>query len=113
MSKIQMSFEEARDKNNIGLILPEFLSSIFYVVGIGDEKLFDFAMTKSPDKKEMCVTVSEDPELVSFDQWSMKSIGGCELLKAAPKNSGILLTYHAGGDYISRKQIDWFLELID
>ncbi len=113
MSQMKKAFEEARNKKNIGLILPEFLSSVFYAVGLDDDNSFDFALTKSPDQKEMCVTISDNPELVSFERWSVKEVGGRELLKSIPQNAGILLTYNFGGDYITRNQIDWFLEVLD
>lgn len=116
MSKLKESFEVAREQSNIGLILPEFLSAIFSVVGIrenNNEKGFDFALTKSPLDKEMCITVSETPTLVSFDKWCQAEFSGRNLLKVAPKNSGILIVYETGGNYITRGQIDWFLEILD
>ena len=116
MSKLKMAFKEARKNNNIGLILPEFLSATFYVVGVdtdGDEKTFDFALTKSPNKNEMCVTASEDSTLVCFDSWAASARGGRELLTMIPKGSGVLVAYKSGGDYITSKQIDWCLDMLD
>jgi hypothetical protein len=116
MSKLKETFEIARDQNNIALILPEFLSAIFSIVGIKEntnDKIFDYVLTKSPLDKEMCVTISETPKLVSFDKWCKAELNGRDLLKTIPKNAGILIVYETGGDYLTRDQIDWFLGILD
>ncbi|MFV1873556.1 MAG: hypothetical protein ACMZ64_09570 [Oleiphilus sp.] len=116
MSELKKSFEIARDKNNIGLILPEFLSAKFSIVGVNDdtnEGSFSYALTKSPSNTEMCITVSENPKLVSFEKWSNVRLKGRQLLETVPENAGILIVYETGGDYITRRQINWFLEILD
>lgn len=116
MYRLKKAFEESRARGNIELVLPEILSNTLYVVGVdfnAKGEGFEFALTKSPKKGELCVTVSENPDLVTFGKWDLADFGGRELLQKVPSNSGILVVYDSGGDYLSREQINFFLSLLD
>lgn len=118
MDKLKNAFETARKKNNIGWILPEFLASQFFAIGLSLEDpqvngKFDFARTKGPQEGEMCVTVSQDRKLVTFEKWGVKKMNGRALLRYVPQNCGILISYNDGGDYLTQSQISTLLSILD
>jgi len=115
MYPIKSEFQKSRAVNKITMVLPEFITTLFHVIAIpsslqGKE---DFVLTKSSDTKEMCVTVSPNVNLVKFPNFNVVSIRGRELLKLIPQNSGVLIVYEDGADYLTAEHVNLFKQIID
>lgn len=113
MTALKKIFEEVRATREIELILPYFLPLTFYAIGAGDsDGNFDFALSKSPSGNGFCITVSDDIDKVTFDQWSTMALNGRQLLDRMPENAGVLIAYSdGGGDFITQQQVEFLLNL--
>ncbi|MCG6202779.1 hypothetical protein [Psychromonas antarctica] len=115
MYPIKRTFEKSRAENKIIMVLPEFVTTLFYAVSISSEGqgVDDLVLTKSFDNAEMCVTISPNLNLVEFPEFNVLTIRGRDILKIIPENSGVIVVYENGADYLTSKQVALFKQVID
>lgn len=105
---LKLVFQQSRAEKNIDLVLPVFLKTRFYVIVHGTDKPNDFYLVPSPDKKQMCVTVSESLDSLRKVNWPKVEITGEQLIKSIPPEIEIVIAYKDGGDYLGREQLQWY-----
>lgn len=109
MTCLKEAFQQAREQQNIDLILPVLVRSELYVIVAettpGD---FDFVYTRSPQPDRFCVTVAENEAILASVKWPKLKISGEQLIFNLRDSDEILITYQEGGDYITKEQLQWF-----
>lgn len=112
---IKSLFQKARDADEIMLVLPEFITTLFHVISvpIPQEDKEEYVLTKSHDEKEWCLTISPNESLVKLPNYAVVSLRGRELLKSIHQNAGVLIIYEDGGDYLTTEHVNLFKQIID
>lgn len=105
------AFHQAREANNLDLVLPAFLATQLYVVSksipTSDKPVF--FIQRSPNPERLCLTASDDEgNLKSIEGVSLLKVAGADLLEMMNPAYELLLVYKDGGDYLTREQLSWF-----